>query len=325
VGKYKIGPVKITMLLTVIFVVFYAASLVPYVKADATIAVDPLGGPPGTAVTLSGDGFPQNTFVDIYFGASIIKTVKTGPSSSDINAQFTIPETAAGQVTISARDSFGDNIQTVFTILPGSTDSASPSGSGSTDTPSGTDDTGGSETDTPIDTGSSTDSFLNTTNIAIIVIVLIAIFIPLTLLYMRRGGNRRDMYDERRGGDMGPYGGGQQGGYGPGPMQGGYGQQPPQYGGGGGYGGSPYARPQGGYGPSPYARPAGYGGPQGGYGGRPMGPGPQRYGPAPGGYGGGYGGRPMGGMGGGMRSCPNCRAPVRDDQNICPNCNRRLR
>jgi hypothetical protein len=53
-----------------------------------------------------------------------------------------------------------------------------------------------------------------------------------------------------------------------------------------------------------------------------MSPAPSRYGPAAGGYGGGYG-RPMGGMG--MRTCPNCRAPVREDQNICPNCNRRLR
>jgi hypothetical protein len=343
VGKSKkIGPLKLSMILTIVFVLFYAASMVPQVRAEATISVDPTGGQAGDTIVLKGDGFPILTTVYIYWGSQIITQTKTGPSSTDINAQFPVPNTVPGQYTIIAKDTAGNSPSVLFTVLPGGTTptptDVTPEPS-TGDTPEPTDETS-EPTDiepTPVDSG-----FLNTTTIAIIAVVLIAVFIPLILLFMRRGGSKRDMYNQRGGEPMGPYGGGQPGGYGggapggygggggygQGPMQAPYGQ--PQYG-----GGAPpqYGRPQA-YGPSPYARPAGYGGGApggygggGGYGGRPMGPGPQRYGPAPGGYGGGggYGGRPMGGMGGGMRTCPNCRAPVREDQNVCPNCRTRLR
>ncbi|MCW4024387.1 MAG: hypothetical protein NWF01_05045 [Candidatus Bathyarchaeota archaeon] len=332
--KLTLSLVVVCLILTVIMAVPVSAE-----RTDIAVSFTPSGGPIGTRINVhvaqGSEGFGYKEVVSFYWGSStqpfLMQTTTSATGSLDTS--FNVPQVAPGSYVITLKNSKGDTGTANFNVIPsgdsGSTESPTTS-SGETESPTAsTEPTYTYYTEDPIYTNTPADAgFFNTTNIAIIVVVLVAIFVPLTLLYMRRGGNRRDMYNERRGegpgGPMGP--GPYDGGYGgPGGAPPRYGGAPPAYGAPQGYGGgmpSPYAR-SGGYGGSPYARPAGYGAAPGGYGssyGRPMAPAPSRYGSAPGGYGGGYG-RPMGGM----RVCPNCRTPVRDDQNICPTCRRRLR
>jgi hypothetical protein len=340
--KIKINKLtKLTLSLVIVCMILAVVMVTPVSANSVAVTLTPQGGHVGSRVNVhvasGSDGFGYKTAVSFYFGAATLPflTLFTTPDTGALDTSFNVPVVAPGSYVVTLKNGAGDTGTATYNVLP--SESTSPETASPTDEPTDTtptdEPTDYTPTDEPTDITTNSGGFFNGTTIAIIAVVLIAIFVPLTIMFMRRGGNRRDMYDERRGeGPMGPagqgpYGGGAQG-YGAGPA--------PSYGPQGGYGApAPYAR-QAGYGSSPYARPTGYGGAPGGYGGAPggggygrqMGPPPSRYGggaPSRYGGGGGYGGAGYGRPMGPTRTCPNCRAPVREDVNICPNCNRRLR
>ena len=85
-----------------------------------SIELDPLGGPPGTEVTVSGSGFHSNSQIDIYFGAD-----EVGPfllitdADGRFPATFFVPGSAVvGFHTVKAIDEDGNWAAALFAVTP---------------------------------------------------------------------------------------------------------------------------------------------------------------------------------------------------------------
>lgn len=112
---------------TVILVAFLFWLALP-ARADARITLLPTSGPPGTLVTVVGDGFGANEVVSVCWGD--VRCANSGRpvanSLGTFTAFFAVPEDSAdyvvGENTVGACGrSTGDCAQTVFTVITGST------------------------------------------------------------------------------------------------------------------------------------------------------------------------------------------------------------
>ena len=84
--------------------------------AVATLTVSPTSGPPGTSVTVTGAGFPANTFVDLLFDTSA-QTNATASASGAFTKSMTIPAGATvGPHKIKATFGTSEIPETPFTV-----------------------------------------------------------------------------------------------------------------------------------------------------------------------------------------------------------------
>ncbi len=86
-----------------------------------TLALNPISGPAGTVVTVTGSGWPANTVVALHFNSTISSIVKpTVASDGTFTATFTVPPGAVvGPKTIDADDEATQHsLATTFTVTP---------------------------------------------------------------------------------------------------------------------------------------------------------------------------------------------------------------
>jgi hypothetical protein len=297
-GSLRVALTVLTLIL------LFAVSTSTLVKASVqSITVSPSSGEASTVVTVTGKDFGIIKDIDILLvNDTRVVTIDTIQSDQDGNFKMTFTVKAmwdSGDYKITAaRQDYADfNASAPFTVgsssvqeTPDSTDSSDP----------GYSDTSDPYTDEPTVITPSTDN--TGTTVAIIAVVLVAVFVPVALLYFRGsigGRNRRNRgYDNDPYNQQGPYPYGGGGGYG---QQGYYPQQQYQQYPQQGYQ-QQYQRPQ-------YGMQSGYGGYGGGYS-----------------RGGGYSTQysSSGQVGRGTRVCPNCRQVVRGGTMSCPFCGTRL-
>jgi hypothetical protein len=292
--KYSLPKFGLTVFTLIIL---FSLAAMPLVKADApAITIDPVTGSDGTLVTVDGTGFGSEATVTIDLGEHYVNITTTDTSGAfhmtfivtDWNPQnYSLTAVQDGAPTINASAAF------TLTLGAQETPSPEPTEPEATDTYEPDPYTDEPTTPAPADNSGTT--------IAIAAVVLVAVLVPVALLYFRgsmggrgrrnRGYGNQDPYNQQGPYPYGGEGGGPQG-YNPQQQQ--Y-QQYPQS-----YQNQPYQRPQG---ASQYGRPTSSG--YGGY--------------SRGGYSTPYSSNSQGGMG--SRVCPNCRQVVRGGIRSCPYCN----
>jgi hypothetical protein len=290
--KYSLPKVALTVFTLIIL---FSLTAMPLVKADApAITVTPSSASEGDQVTVDGSGFGSEATVIIYVGEHYANLTTTD-TSGVFHGTFIVKDWDPGNYNITAiQDGVAAiNASAPFTIIL-KEETSTPEPSATEPEPTYTYEpepyTDEPATPAPADNSGTT--------IAIAAVVLVAVLIPVALLYFRgsiggrgrrnRGYGNQDPYNQQ---GPYPYGGGPQGNY---PQQQQY-QQNPQP-----YQNQPYQRPQA---APQYGQPtsSGYGAySRGGYS-TPNSPNSQ------------------GGMG--SRVCPNCRQVVRGGTRSCPYCN----
>jgi hypothetical protein len=305
----KINNILAATLTVFTLILLFAISTTTIVRSEAqSVNVDPTSGSQATVVTVTGNGFGSLKDVAILLvNDTRVVTIDVIETDQVGNFEMTFSVKAMWDngdynITAARQDNVYFNASAPFTIGSGE-ETPAPSDSGLQDTS----DPYSEPTVIPTTKDNSG------TTLAIIAIVLVAILVPVALLYFRgnigdrnrrnRGYGNEDPYNQQ---GPYPYGGGSgyggQQGYYPQqqyPQQG-YPQQYPQS-----YQNQQYQRP---YGGSQYGQPTGYGGYGGGY--------------SRGGYSTSYSSNSQSGRG--TRVCPNCRQVVRGGTSGCPYCGTRL-
>ncbi len=338
-------PIKLTTVLLLVAILGFIALAVPATKAAVVInpkfTLNPTAGAVGSTVFITGTGFsPAEPATFVCTNNQMFSPALYADADGKISGNCTVPDFPAGTYKVVAYDSSGMKISTAFTVTGGGSSTASPSptsssssngngnGNGNNGGSNGNGNGNGNGLQTIAPTGASSSSgFFSSTVIYIIVAVLVAFVVSGTFLYSRSSRQKMMLEREReRDRERTPYG-----------------SEPPQ----------------GPYGPGPSGQPSGYGyGPQpSSYGPAPSSPaGSSRYTPynyrsqsssssyqsrynqpssyRPSAYASRYSqpssyrqpqsqssySRPA------MHSktCSHCKRSVREDQNICPYCNKRV-
>lgn len=326
-GFNKKSTKIITVLLFITLLALVAATA-PAAKATGAMKINfnPAEAAVGATVQITGSGFSPDEPVTFVCTNQMFSPSITTDDSGNIAGSCTVPDFPAGTYHVVVNDAFLGSVSATFVVTGGGTSTASPSSSPSPTSSTSGNGNGNSYT-TYSPTSTSSNGFWSPTVIGIIVAVLIAFAISGVLLYSRQGKQRMMLEREReRDRDRTSYG--------------------PE-------------SPQGPYGPGPGAQPSGYGySPQpSSYGPAPSSPaGSSRYTPynyrsqsssssyqsrynqassyRPSAYASRYSqpssyrqpqsqssySRPA------MHSktCSHCKRSVREDQNICPYCNKRV-
>jgi hypothetical protein len=115
---------KLPARLVIVLVVCFMVMALPAVPAQAqcggpSIKLSPSSGPPGTEVTVNGQGFAKGKYVDIYYDVTIKATGKTN-SRGDFTIIFPVPESCKGAYTVQAVV-YHDTADSHFTVKPGLT------------------------------------------------------------------------------------------------------------------------------------------------------------------------------------------------------------
>jgi hypothetical protein len=285
-----------------------ALSLSQTVKGQGqTLSISPGQGPVGTTVAVSGTGFVTTATITINFGPTAVAT--TFASDGIINSEFTVPSVPPGQYIVTAMDladfsmqhNAGLSAEATFTVTSGSSSSTqAPTPlptivSSSTQAPpavtSAPSSSGNPRLSTYQPTTGSSGGFWSPLTISLIAAALIAFSVSAGLLYSRRG-KEKTMLEEK----PPPYSRGQAAASSVSSSYAGYDQsirssQQPSVTRNGPPQSSGYSKQS----PSPpmterLNQPSSYS--------------------QPGHY---------------TKTCPRCKKVVRDDQNICPYCDKRLR
>ncbi|MGA2682916.1 MAG: hypothetical protein ABSF44_14080 [Candidatus Bathyarchaeia archaeon] len=327
-------PVRLMTVVLFVGILALVSLAAPVVKAQGNpkITLNPTADPPGSTVTVTGTGFGPGQPVSMVIQNQLFGYVNATDTKGDFTLSITVGDWSGGLSTVTATDGLGNHAGASFTVMGGSTSSASPTpNSGSSS--SGGSSSGGSSSGGSGGSGSgngfvtfpptttSSGGFWSPTVIGVIVAVLIAFAISGVLLYSRSSKQRMMLEREReRDRERTPYGpepsqapygpGGQPQGYGHGPQPSTYNPAPSSPAGSSRY--TPYSYRQqstssyqsrynqpSSYRTSSYAsrysQPSSYRQPQSSYSRPPM----------------------------HSKTCSNCKRTVREDQNICPYCNKR--
>lgn len=340
-------PVKLITVILFACMLSLIALSVPAAKAGGTptLNLNPTSDPVGATVLITGSGFSPGQFVSVFSGNYAFADVLTSDANGNINGSTTVPSSfTPGTYQITAEDALGIKATAEFVVegssssssststSSSSTSSSSTGSSSSGSTSSGSTSSGNGFPTLPPTTTSSSSGFFSPLVIAIIVVVLLAVAIPSVLFLRGNGDKRRMMYERERERDrerdrmsygsqpgQGPYGGGSGGGYSQPPR--GYGPQPSNY-------GPPPSSTSGSrYTPYSYRQPS-----QSSYQSRYSQP-ASSYRPSS--YASRYS-QPQGQMqqpqqqssysrpAARTKTCSHCHRSVREDQNICPYCNKRV-
>ncbi len=324
----------ITVLLFITTLALVAATIPSAKAAGLKVTFSPAEAAVGATVQITGSGFsPVEPVTFVCNNNQMFAPSVTADSAGNIASTCTVPDFPAGTYHVTVYDSSGLTVSAPFVVTGGGSSTASPSPTSSSSSSSGNgngnsnsngngnNNGNGNSNPTYSPTPTSSNGFWSPTVIGVIVAVLIAFAISGFLLYSRQG-KQRMMLERERERDRersSPYGqNSPQAPYGPG---GGYGPQSSNYGpapsgpaGSSRY--TPYSsrspsssgsyqsryNQTSSYRPSPYAsrysQPSSYRQPQqqSSYS-RP----PSR-----------------------SKTCSHCKRSVREDQNICPYCNKRV-
>jgi hypothetical protein len=276
--------------------------MMPFAKATGDLSVSPTQGPVGEGLTVTAtvSGFVQSDSIDFIFGPNLYlgSVVVSADGSGSVN--FGIPQVNPGTYTITATGSAeGDTATAQFTVSPPTTSQTQPTAKPSaTASPTGTTSqtTTFGPTRVPVTfvnvAPAGGGGFWSPITIAVTAVV-VAFAIFMTAVYVMRSGKPKPLpYKEGSALEPRPLG--------PAPPT--YNQQPP------------YSSPGMGQ-SSPYGQRPSYSSSRMGqsspYGQRPS------YSSSRMGQQSTYGQR--------MITCPNCKRAVRDDQNVCPYCSKRLK
>jgi hypothetical protein len=125
----KEGLARVTLALLVLSILTSAAAITPVAKAQGTeLDIGPIQGPVGTVVSVAGTGFGVNAQVSISFGQSAVATA-TADGAGTINTGFTVPSVSQGTYTVTATDALGTSATAQFIVTsesPTPTPTATP-------------------------------------------------------------------------------------------------------------------------------------------------------------------------------------------------------
>jgi hypothetical protein len=200
------GLAKGSLILFVLCIIVLAASNAPVAQAQSQyISINPLLGPVGSSVVVSGGGFSSHSQIVIKFGSTeVARTWVSYGWFGGIYSSFNVPSMPSGTYTVTASNEEGNYASTKFTITSGSAPQTPSPSSPSSPSPSQKPN----KTTTPQSTGSypylkPTQSpiaahagFWSPLTIALVVVACaMAFIIPVTFIYRRRG-NKEISFDE---------------------------------------------------------------------------------------------------------------------------------
>jgi len=108
------------------------------INIDPDIAINPTSGAVGATVTVTGDGFDDNSTITIYFDG-VSQTTTTSDTNGTLTSKtFTVPEASRGTHTVKAQDVIGNYDTATFTVSASITLNPTSGPSGTTVTVTGT-------------------------------------------------------------------------------------------------------------------------------------------------------------------------------------------
>ncbi len=207
--RLKGGLTKVTLVLIVLSILTPAAAITPVANAnDQGLVLNPTQGPVGTLVSVIGMAFSSNSQVSISFGTTEVATGFSGSMFGRVSTSFTIPSVSLGTYTVTATDAAGGYATATFTVTSKSpTPTATPTATATQTLPTPTATTTTTfptETTWPYSTHRPTPSpvtastgFWSPPVIGVIVAAVIAFIITITFVYRRRS-KRETFLDEER-------------------------------------------------------------------------------------------------------------------------------
>jgi hypothetical protein len=202
------GLAKGTLILLILSIIALAAVNAPGAQAQSQyISINPLLGPVGSSVVVSGGGFSSHSQIVIKFGSTeVARTWVSYGWFGGIYSSFAVPSMPSGTYTVTASNEEGNYASTKFTITSGSAlqtlPPSSPSPPSSSQTPT--------KTNTPQSTGSypyiqptqspitARGGFWSPLTLALVLVAgAIAFIIPVTFIYRRRG-NKEISFEEEQ-------------------------------------------------------------------------------------------------------------------------------
>jgi len=109
----------------------FATTIFPFTVTPKITVVDPVLGPEGTTVTISGNGFQEGP-VEIFFDTTKVADAVASAAGVISNVTFDVPEGTKGTHTIKGVDSVGPSAVMNFTITPKITVAPAEGGVGDT-------------------------------------------------------------------------------------------------------------------------------------------------------------------------------------------------
>jgi hypothetical protein len=113
---------KVTLALIVLSILASAAAITPVANAqDQALILSPAQGPAGTFVSVIGMGFSANSQVDVSFETTHVANGYTGSMFGRMQTSFTVPSVPLGTYTVTATDGADGYAETTFTVTLKST------------------------------------------------------------------------------------------------------------------------------------------------------------------------------------------------------------
>jgi hypothetical protein len=203
----KEGLTKVTLALIVLSILTSAAAKTPVANAnDQGLLLNPTQGPVGTLVSVIGMAFSSNSQVSISFETTEVATGFSGSMYGRVSTSFTIPSVSPGTYTVTATDAAGGYATATFTVTsklptPTATPTATatqklPTPTAATTTTSPTETTWSYPTHRPTPSPVAAGTgFWSPPVIGVIVAAVIAFIITITFVYRRRS-KRETFLDE---------------------------------------------------------------------------------------------------------------------------------
>ncbi len=191
---------KTLVVITITLVALSILSTVPVLymaKAqDQALVISPPQGPPGTFITVIGMGFSANTRVSLSLGGTDVASAYVGSMFGRFSTSFAVPNLPLGTYTITAKDEVGHTATASFSVItksstpvPSKANPSSSPGTSSKATP--TEGTWVYPTKKPTATPTvGSAEFWSPTTIAVVAIVAIAAILIPSILLIRRGGKK---------------------------------------------------------------------------------------------------------------------------------------
>ncbi len=309
VSKEKLT--KVTVVLFVLSIFTFAATIMPVVSAETSMGLTPMQGPAGTDVQVLGAGFTSSSQATITFGTTQVAKTSVQSMFGRVVAMFKVPSVSAGTYTVTITDATGNTASETFTVTSGVTPTPTPTSGQTSPVPTGVPTSPGATsapwtTAFPTPTAPWWNPYATPNPLAgdnslspLVIGAIVASAVTAALLvgfFVYRSRSARDMFPEEESST-----------YRPEPSAPAY-----QPSGAPRYGQSPsYGQRHGSY--SPYSQRYGQS--------------PPRYTPTS-----RYGSSPVSSrptvssrMPSYTKTCPRCKRPVKDDYNMCPYCDKRLR
>ncbi len=195
--KKRLTIASLATLLLLSILTLTIGAMMPMAKAQPTMTLNPNWGPPGTYVTVYGFGFALNGQVTISIFTTQLGTLEASSDVGDIATQIQIPSNVApGSYAVTASDNSGNSVSATFTVTQGTTRPPTTPTPSASAAPTISTSAGVLPTETPwtiptvkpVQTATANGgTIFSPLVVAIIVVAIVAILIPTTMFYRRRG------------------------------------------------------------------------------------------------------------------------------------------